>query len=341
MKIKLLISLILVFSTSVNAGRRKYVRPVKPLFSNSRSCCSLSQDPLTRMIGVTRGINYSRLDQHIFQNKDLNKEGNGLVYTCKSGYIDLTHLRDNADWTLESFRAVKKYLGTGKSLTVSKEGATRKLILNKSDIEDLSREDKIIIAANIAYENSVWHEIATGFRFVSFQHMSAFSPEDNFSNYLGTHIAKEVLKKGIPFNTGITNEIEQFLIDNENYASGEEVLDSLALLKGVVWKYSGVMTDLIIRNPKAYGKIRSFRTPDYRMLGCSAKSFRSGNSISVESTLSNGKEASDYFDLKVNLTKAMKKKIVLAGASIRKNYITEKDHKWLIPLTINYINMIK
>ncbi|OUR98762.1 hypothetical protein A9Q84_04945 [Halobacteriovorax marinus] len=328
----------MTFSQSTLAvGRRRYKpTPRITLFKNSRPCCSLTQDPFSKLMGYTKTTNVSMLEDHIYQNSDTNKEGNGLLYTCKAGYIDLTHLRDTADWTKEVFELLGKHLGKDKSITVKEEGAKRRLHFLSMDTRDLTRQDLLIIAANISYENSVWHEIATGFDFVKFQHMSAFSPEDNYSNYLGTHLAKEALTNDGDFNSSMTDNIYDFLLHNKNHPTKESVSNDLTALEGIVWKYSGFMTDLIIRNTKTYGSITSFKSPNHLKLGCSKKSLKEKGSLKVENILSNGKSASDYFDLEATISNSMKKKFAKAGKKIKKEYLTEEDNLWLIPLMIRY-----
>lgn len=312
-----------------------------PLFKNSRPCCSLTQDPFSRLMGFTKTSHVSTLESHIYKNNDTDKEGNGLVYTCNNGYIDLTHLRDTADWTKEIYVNLESKLGKGKYLKVKNEGARRSLYLKKIDISDLTREDLVIIAANISYENSVWHEVATGFSFVKFQHMSAFSPEDNFSNYLGTHLAKDAILNGGDFNTSMTDNIYDFLIQNKNRVSSERVSKDLANLKGIVWEYSGLMTDLLIRNTKTYGHITSYKSPHHLNLGCSKKSLEVDGSLEVINKLSNGRLASDYFNLKVQISNSMRKVFMQAGKRVQKKTLTEEDHKWLIPLMLRYRTIVK
>jgi hypothetical protein len=332
-------SFILIFaliSIQSTLAARVYKVRAPELFSNSRPCCSLTQDPVSKAMGFTKATSHKELSRHIFKNNDLKKEGNGLVYACKAGYIDLTHLRDTADWTYEAFRLVRKHLGAGKFIQVKEEGGPRRLVFPKMDVSDLSKDDLLTISAMISYQNAVWHEIATGLNFVSFQHMSAFSPEDNYSNYLGTFLAKKALKNYRSFNFGMTKELKAFLIEQDNKASKEKVLNSLDSLKGVIWEYSGVMTDLIIRNPRAYDTVYSFKSPDKKELGC----FNNDklHTLQVEKVLSNGRLASDYFNLEVEVTPSMKKSINAAGSSRDPKVLTEEDHKWLTTLTIDFLN---
>ena len=64
----------------------------------------------------TRFLKPNNLGSHSYGYNKVFSEKNGLVYTCKAGHIDITHLRWNADYT--------KYLinKTQKTLMKKKKG---------------------------------------------------------------------------------------------------------------------------------------------------------------------------------------------------------------------------
>ncbi len=52
----------------------------------------------------------------------VDDENNGLVYTCRVGFIDLAHVRDNADNTVALAAALARSLETGATVPVPPQG---------------------------------------------------------------------------------------------------------------------------------------------------------------------------------------------------------------------------
>ncbi|MGD2095422.1 MAG: DUF4056 domain-containing protein [Phycisphaerales bacterium] len=156
-------------------------------------------------------------------------EGNGIVYTCRGGHIDIAHLRKTADWT--AFLTIK----TLKQIKKGKTDFTFKLKepsvyhvhitypeywkgLSKQSRERYAREIALGLGQYFAYTASVWHEILTWFGWSSIkiypEFPSAFSWEDSYSNLLGTHIAVKVLRDNkYLYDAAMTLAIKQELID--------------------------------------------------------------------------------------------------------------------------------
>jgi hypothetical protein len=124
------------------------------------------------------------------------QENNGLVYTCRGGFIDTAHLRDYADWTVFWTAAVARASVTGATIKLPDEGGRRRVIIRPlpSQLIELYglRRTSINLAQWIAFKLSVWHEIATAYGFASIdiypEYVSAFSIEDLYSNLLGVKI---------------------------------------------------------------------------------------------------------------------------------------------------------
>ena len=137
-------------------------------------------------------------------------EVDGILYTCKGGHIDLTHVRWNADYTRYAIKKTRKTLmkkGKGFSFNLTWELSTHKFRFSYPENWDsLSRDEKEKIADEVAYEigpyiafnATLWHEILTwfGVHFAGFEpeFNSAFSWEDVYSNLLGTKLAIEALR---------------------------------------------------------------------------------------------------------------------------------------------------
>jgi len=137
-------------------------------------------------------------------------ERNGIVYTCKAGHIDITHLRWNADYTRYLVKKTRKTLmKKGKEFTfrLSLELSLHKVKFSYPEYwDDLTHKEKKEIAEVIAFEvgpylafnATLWHEILTwfGVHFIGVEpeFNSSFSWEDVYSNLLGTKLAVEALK---------------------------------------------------------------------------------------------------------------------------------------------------
>lgn len=131
-------------------------------------------------------------------------ERNGLVFTCRGGFLDIAHVRDYADWTIYFAAHVFNALHRGTTLTLADEGGQRRVIIHPIAGDRLdavgARDLAIATAQWLAFELSVWHEIATWYGWSSFRAFpetaSAFSPEDMYSNLIGTRIAAGVIETG-------------------------------------------------------------------------------------------------------------------------------------------------
>ena len=127
----------------------------------------------------------------------INDEHNGLIYTCRGGFIDTAHLRDWADWTLALGARIARTLETGTTIDLSDEGGQRRVIVAPVDPALIAahgrRDIAVPLAQWIAFQLSLWHEIATWFGWSALpmfpEEASAFSPEDLYSNLLGIRIA--------------------------------------------------------------------------------------------------------------------------------------------------------
>ena len=130
-----------------------------------------------------------------------SSERNGLIYTCRGGFIDTAHVRDYADWTLFWAATIWRSSVTGATVELPPEGGKRRVIIRPLPpdlIERLGvRRTAIGLAQWIAFQLSVWHEIATAYGYASIElypeYVSAFSPEDLYSNLLGIKIGGGLL----------------------------------------------------------------------------------------------------------------------------------------------------
>ncbi len=125
-----------------------------------------------------------------------HREGNGLLYTCRGGFIDTAHVRDYADWTVYLASELARNLNKGTTIEFPYEGGQRRIVSQPIDQNAIDRHGVARIAAPMAqwigFQLSIWHEIATWFGWSwtkTFpETASAFSPEDLYSNVLGVKL---------------------------------------------------------------------------------------------------------------------------------------------------------
>jgi len=155
-------------------------------------------------------LNPENLGPHSYGHLLAMFEGDGIVYTCRGGSIDITHLRWNADYTRYIINRTRKTLlkkGKGFSFNMAFEPSTHQVRFTyPQNWDDLSEEDREKIADEVAfavgpyvaYGATMWHEILTWFgthyMLVEPEFNSAFSWEDSYSNVLGTHIAVKAMR---------------------------------------------------------------------------------------------------------------------------------------------------
>jgi len=127
----------------------------------------------------------------------IGSENNGIIYTCRGGFIDTAHVRDYADWMIFLASQLCQKLEEGLSIELPAEGGGRRLVVEPIGAPLIHRHGReeltIAIAQWAAFQLSIWHEIATWFGWswsAAFpERASAFSPEDIYSNLVGIRIA--------------------------------------------------------------------------------------------------------------------------------------------------------
>jgi len=173
-----------------------------------------------------RFANTNSLGNHSYRFSPF--ETNAIVYTCKAGHLDVTHIRWNADHTRYLTNKVRKTLlkkNDGFKFVLSLERSRHKVKFSyPENWDDLSHKEKEKIANEIAFEigpylafnATLWHEIITwfGVHFAGFEpeFNSAFSWEDMYSNLLGTKLAIEAIQDANnSYNRAMTLAIDRRL----------------------------------------------------------------------------------------------------------------------------------
>jgi hypothetical protein len=193
--------------------------PDPPEPTNLRPCCAFGAD-LKVHLGVVivpgfaldnmRGLadvgphryNVAPLRSSSSTDPDaLADENNGLLYTCRGGFLDLAHVRDYADLTVYLAAKIERLLGAGGVIQLAEQGGARRILVAAVDADRLAESGRLATAIGLAqwaaFQISTWHEIATWFGFASMstwpEKMSSFSPEDLYSNMLGIRLAGGIL----------------------------------------------------------------------------------------------------------------------------------------------------
>ena len=136
------------------------------------------------------------------------EEIEGMVYTCKGGFIDIGHVREAADRTAYLRQIVYRNLirkKTAFSYRVIEPSRYYVKISYPSDWDDYSVPEREIRANNIsislgqylAHKSLIWHEIITWYGFATSgifpDTISSFSCEDAYSDLLGTCLGVQAL----------------------------------------------------------------------------------------------------------------------------------------------------
>ena len=166
---------------------------------------------------ITDFIRPGKYGRHSF-SKPGRGEKNGCLYTCRGGFIDFSHLRAALDWTVYLTFSI---LSGQDEIELAPEAGS--LQLRFTNTGELTVDDIAGLAQKIAFERLAWHEVASWhyhrpYRAPSDQ-QSAFTPEDSYSNFLGTEIGKKValrILRGLetlPFSQVASEEIGKAIAD--------------------------------------------------------------------------------------------------------------------------------
>lgn len=191
-----------------------------------RPCCAFGYDLHVRAIGVPvpfyqigNVLTVATLGKHHYNDSrfaavkniaGLSEEKSGLMYTRRGGFIDIAHVRDTADNTFYLFTRIYPRLGSDWRLFYSEELGLRRIQLHRFTPPSSPAERYTLaawLAGHLAFQLAQWHEIAQWYGFQSVagfsEEVSAFSPEDLYSNLLGARLAINVILQG---NAGTTEK---------------------------------------------------------------------------------------------------------------------------------------
>lgn len=235
-----------------------------------RTCCSFGTEVQLFGLPGFRLTETTSLDQigvhHYLGNES---EGNGIIYTRRGGFIDMAHLRDQSDWTAYLYTELLKSKATGTlSLLLGHEGGEKTLTVHiSSHLKDL---DLINLAGKIAYDLSVWHEIATWFGASSIpfvpERYSSFSVEDPYSNLLGVIIGIKALQSELPYEKAVTSLIEETLKNLEAVHNEVETFMAMEEVRDIWWTRDKKLPSskvLIQRQLQVYSCLQPWLVPGW------------------------------------------------------------------------------
>lgn len=188
----------------------------------------------------------------------LNSERNGLIYTCRGGFVDTAHLREWADWTLYLSALIGRSIETGAVVDLPDEGGSRRIVIHAMDPQRVAQYGvsplAVPLAQWLAFQLSLWHEIATwyGWSATAFsEEASAFSPEDLYSNLLGIKAAAVLIYQ--------SNATSQAVYDENMSAALPRLLQRLGAVSGDVGRAAMQSVDQVWWDSNV-------RLPDKRLL---------------------------------------------------------------------------
>lgn len=226
----------------------------------ARPCCVLL--PRIPIVG-DQSLSPDDAAPHFYgENRYPADEKNGYVYTCHGGFIDLGHSRDWLDWTGYLAVHAKAALPAGGELELTCDNGSTRTVQFKAQRGRRSDELCVHLAQRIAYELAVWHELATG---LLRQRYSAFSPEDNYSNLVGTYMGRDALFKfgKKPFNEAAALAIRHWL-NRLGAVTKSQTAAAFAAVRNVWWQDGpGVGLDDVVlkRHFDALGKVVPLLVP--------------------------------------------------------------------------------
>ncbi len=199
----------------------------------------------------------------------LHSEGNGLAYACSGGFIDIAHVRDYADTALYTITTLARNLETGGTFPLPDEGAKVRIALKPFDAKTVAQYGRWSLAIPLgqwlSFQSSLWHEIATWFGWSTFalfpEKVSAFSPDDLYSNILGGRVAAAVIsQRGSRDEFAYNRNVDQWLDRTLAYLAtvpAGAAEEAMRVVDGYWWDSKKRIPDvsLVLRRSFEYGDV--------------------------------------------------------------------------------------
>lgn len=267
-----------------------------------RTCCSFGTEmQLLAIPGVrlTEITSIEKVGTHHYLGD--TTEGNGIIYSRRGGFIDMGHLRDQSDWTAFLYTQIVQNKKEGSlSMVLGREGGEKTLSITiPMNFDNL---DMIHLAGKIAYDLSVWHEIATWFGastipFVP-ERYSSFSVEDPYSNLLGVTIGMQALQSELPYEEAVTQIIKKYLHELEAVSNETETFLAMEAVRGIWWTRDKKLPSskvLLQRQIQVYPCLTPWVIPGW------SSANQASHELTVPMQASNGKDLNQFYQLEFRL----------------------------------------
>lgn len=195
-----------------------------------RLCCSFgyglsaAMPPIPLTLHLTNITSPEKVVPHAYVSKgslqevgELLAETYGLAYTCHGGFVDVAHVSDFADWTAYLSLRIRRAPAGAPAMVLPCDAGTAHLTVHALPPADPEKTlaRSLALAQRIAYQLSVVHEITSWYDVSTFsaisEKVSAFSPEDNYSNLLGTYVGRDSVVSPLPYDESVTAAIRAAL----------------------------------------------------------------------------------------------------------------------------------
>jgi len=267
-----------------------------------RTCCSFGTEmQMFAIPGVklTEITGFDQIGSHHYLGAP--SEENGIIYSRRGGFIDMGHLRDQADWTAYLYTQLKENKSKGEmSMVIGREGGEKTLNVNLP--ASLTNSDLIQLAGKIAYDLSVWHEIATWFGastipFVP-ERYSSFSIEDPYSNLLGVTIGIKAIQSDLPYEEAVTTIIRETLRNLDVVSNKAETILAMEAVRNIWWTRDKKLPSskvLLQRQLQVYPCLQPWLVPGWKSLNVET------SELKVPEVASDGEPLNSFYQLEFNL----------------------------------------
>lgn len=267
-----------------------------------RTCCMFGSKvgiAVLSFVKLTEVTSLDRMGSHHYLGKP--SENNGIIYTKEGGFIDAGHMRDQADWTayLYSLMRQERYREC-IFLKLGYEGGNKRLSISVPP--DLSDDDLLLLAGRMAYDLSLWHEIATWFGVRSVplvsEQFSSFSVEDSYSNLLGVSLGMEAVKSDLSYDKAMTRLVSEKLNALKVVRNETETLQAMEMVRDLWWTRKARMPSTrvqIARLTSLYDTIVPMLIPDTGLI------VHHPQPVIAPSVTSKGDSLTHFYDLSIKL----------------------------------------
>ncbi len=312
---------------------------VKPFGRMIRPCCVFGYN--LPVFGFPAKMGYTTSSERLGHHKFYGGEGeyNGIIYTRDGGFIDIGHVRDNADMMAYFSSQISHNLDKDIVLKTKHEAGKRVIEISLKGRE-LSSTDILLLGQRITYELAVWHEIRTYFgvptHYPIHEIQSAFSPEDLYSNLLGTYVGRWAIEKEGHYETDVDTVIQELLVKLGKVNTEQDTKTAMDDVLGIWWNRVSLPSRkfLLAWNTKTYGEILPWLIPTH------AKYFNTPTHIyplPVPELTESGVPLNDLFTIRIKpISKIPMKKIFNTKT---KKEVTQKDFSAIVTWIENELHV--